>query len=231
MTNKYSSTYPAKERASFENFISVNTNQIAKSTAIEFALSVTPYNVLGISSTIGNGATHLALSILNEIEKQNHKKEIFYSSYNELVMNNQSENELTIFNNEFLENKSLILIDSFYETSNKEFINKFFEVLKNVKAKIIFTYTEGIKISLVQKEIHLFSPSRIEKEKIIINIQSAEKINLSSEIINYISYQNNISVREIEGLILTISAREKLGKFRADIEFVKNIYHKMKNYN
>ena len=78
MTNKYSSTYPAKERASFENFISVDTNTTAKSTAIEFALSVTPYNVLGISSTIGNGATHLALAILNKIEALESGKEVFY---------------------------------------------------------------------------------------------------------------------------------------------------------
>ena len=64
MTNKFSNAYPAKERLSFENFISVDTNTTAKSTAIEFALSVTTYNMLGISSTIGNGATHLALAIL-----------------------------------------------------------------------------------------------------------------------------------------------------------------------
>ena len=74
---------------------------------MQFASESTCYNVLGISSTVGNGATYLALSILNEIEKRNHKKEIFYSSLNELLMNNQSKNELTVFNNEFLENKSV----------------------------------------------------------------------------------------------------------------------------
>ncbi len=116
MINQYSSNYPAQEFASFNNFIAIDSNQAAKSTAIQFALEATSYNVLGISSSVGNGATHLALAILNENNKRNKTKEIFYSSFDRLVMNNPSTNELTIFNNEFLKTKSLILIDSFYET-------------------------------------------------------------------------------------------------------------------
>lgn len=229
MINQYSSNYPAQKKASFDNFIAIDSNHDAKSIAIQFALEQTSYNVLGIASTIGNGATHLALAILNEIEKQNKTIEVFYSSFEDLVMNNQSENELTIFNTEFLESKSLILIDSFYISSDKTFTNKFFEVLKQVKTKIIITYTEGIKISLVQKEIHLCKPSRIEKVKIINNILNAEKINLSAEVIDFISIQNNISVREIGCLIISIHASETLGKFRADKEFVKNSYLSMIN--
>ena len=69
MINQYSSNYPAQESASFNNFIAIDSNQAAKSTAIQFAHEATSYNVLGISSSVGNGATHLALAILNEIEK------------------------------------------------------------------------------------------------------------------------------------------------------------------
>jgi hypothetical protein len=34
-------------------------------------------------------------------------------------------------------------------------------------------------------------------------------------------------VREIEGLIISIFAKETLGNFNADIELVKNIHHIM----
>ena len=131
MINQYSSNYSAKSSANFDNFIAIDSNQAAKSSAIEFALKQTSYNVLGISSSIGNGATHLALAILNEIEKKDRTKEIFYSSFEKLAYNNSSINELTVFNTDFLNSKSLILIDSFYETSNKIFFNRFFDVLKN----------------------------------------------------------------------------------------------------
>ena len=227
MINQYSSNYPAQESASFNNFIAIDSNQAAKSTAIQFAHEVTSYNVLGISSSVGNGATHLALAILNEIDKMNKTKEIFYSSFERLEMNNPSSNEMTIFNSEFLNTKSLILIDSFYETSNKTFSNKFFDVLKDVKTKIIFTYNKEIKIPIVIKEIYLTYPSKIEKEVIIKNILKREKSNLSLEIINYISDQIYLSVREIEGLIISIFAKETLGNFNADLELVKNIHYRM----
>jgi len=231
MINQYSSKYPAQAFASFNNFIAIDSNQAAKSTAIQFAHEATRYNVLGISSSVGNGATHLALAILNEIDKMNKTKEIFYSSFERLEMNNLSSNEMTIFNSEFLNTKSLILIDSFYETSNKTFSNKFFDVLENVKIKIIFTYNKEIKIPIVTKEIYLTYPSKIEKKIIIKNILKREKSNLSLEIINYISDQIHLSVREIEGLIISIFAEETLGNFNADLELVKHIHHRMVKIN
>ena len=231
MINQYSSNYPAQEFANFNNFIAIDSNQVAKLKAIHFALEETSYNVLGISSSVGNGATHLALAILNEIDKRNKTKEIFYSSFERFVFNDPYTNELTIFNNEFLKTKSLILIDSFYDSSKKTFENKFFDVLKDVKTKIIFTYNKGIKIPIVTKEIYLTCPSKIEKEIIIKNILKTEKMNLSVEIINYISDQINLSVREIEGLIISIFAKETLGNIIVDIELVKNIHHRMVNNN
>ena len=231
MTNKYSSTYPAKERASFENFISVDTNTTAKSTAIEFALSVTPYNVLGISSTIGNGATHLALAILNKIETNERGKEVFYSSFERLIYNYSKNNELTLFNKEFLNSKSLILIDSFYESSNKEMSNKIFDVLKNINTKIIFTYNEGTKVPIVQKEINISRPSVIEKEIIIKQLLKSEKIDLCSESINYITGLTNLSVREIEGLVISIFAKKALGDTNPDIQIINNLLNKIINNN
>ena len=231
MINQYSSNYPAQESASFNNFIAIDSNQAAKSTAIQFAREATLYNVLGISSSIGNGATHLALAILNEIDKMNKTKEIFYSSFERLEMNNPSTNEMTIFNSEFLNSKSLNLIDSFYETSNKIFSTKFFDVLKDVKTKIIFTYNKEIKNPIVTKEIYLTNPSKIEKEVIIKNILKREKSNLSLEIINYISEQTHLSVREIEGLIISIFANDKLGNFNADFELAKNLHHRIVKSN
>ena len=167
MINKYSSNYASKEYASFNNFISINSNQTAKSTAMEFAVKETSYNVLGISSSVGNGATHLALCILNEIERKETTKEIFYLSFESLLHNNYFINNLNIFNIDFFDSKSLIFIDSFYNASNKLIANQLFDILNNVKTKIIFTYTQGVKIPIVKKEIHLDCPSKIEKEIVI----------------------------------------------------------------
>ncbi len=230
MTNKYSSTYPAKEYVSFDNFISVDTNTTAKLTAIEFALSLTPYNVLGISSSIGNGATHLALAILNKIEANERGKEVIYSSFEKLIYNFKNK-ELTIFNKEFLNSKSLILIDSFYESSNKEISNKIVDVLKNVNTKIIFTYNEGTKVPVVQKEINISMPSVLEKKIIIKQLLKSEKIDLCSESINYIAGLSNLSVREIEAVIISICAKRALGVSTPDIQIVNNLMNRFINNN
>ena len=67
----------------------------------------------------------------------------------------------------------------------------------------------------------------MEKEIIIKNLLKSEKINFSLEIINYISDQNNYSVREIQGLVITVFARSILNNRKPDIEFVKRINNKM----
>jgi chromosomal replication initiation ATPase DnaA len=124
---------------------------------------------------------------------------------------------LTIFNEAFLNSKSLIFIDSFYESSNKIISNRLFEVLKTINTKIIFTYNQGIKVPIVQKEINLTNPTKTEKEIIIKNILKREHMNLSSETINYISDQSNLSARETEGLIISIFAKKAQGDSTADI--------------
>ena len=63
-----------KNHATLENFISIDNNLNAKNIAIEFAHGKSNKNVLTISSSIGNGATHLAFAIINEIENQNKSK-------------------------------------------------------------------------------------------------------------------------------------------------------------
>ena len=67
----------------------------------------------------------------------------------------------------------------------------------------------------------------MEKEIIIKNLLKSEKINFSLEIINYISDQNNYSVREIEGLVICVLASSVLDKRKPDIEFVKKINNKI----
>ena len=53
----------------FENFIAVEHNLEAKRMAMDFAYNEVICQTLVISSTIGNGATHLAFSILNKMKE------------------------------------------------------------------------------------------------------------------------------------------------------------------
>jgi chromosomal replication initiation ATPase DnaA len=68
---------------------------------------------------------------------------------------------------------------------------------------------------------------KLIKEIIIKNLLKSEKINFSFELINYISDQNNYSVREIQGLVISVEANSILNNRKPDIEFVKRINNKM----
>lgn len=226
MINKYSSNNCA-EVYSFSNFVAIDSNETAKTTALEFAQTKTSYNVLGISSLIGNGASHLAFAILNQIEGIDNEKEVFYTTFERIHHNKTEFNELTIFNRDFLNTKSLILIDSFYQSSNTALNNRLFEVLKMVNTKMIFTYNKGIKVPIVQKEINLIIPSKIEKACIMKNMLTKLKINLSSDTIDYISDHINLSAREAQGLLICLISLKEQGDLTPEIQLVDNLLQKI----
>ena len=63
----------------------------------------------------------------------------------------------------------------------------------------------------------------IEKKIIIKQLLKSEKMDLCSESINYIGGPSNLSVREIEGLIISIFAKRALGDTNPDIQIVNNL--------
>jgi len=69
----------------------------------------------------------------------------------------------------------------------------------------------------------------IEKEIIIKQLLKSEKIDLCSESINYITGLSNLSVREIEGLVISIFAKKALGDTNPDIQIINNLLNKIIN--
>jgi chromosomal replication initiation ATPase DnaA len=221
MTNKYSSAYPAKNFYQFENFIAFDANYLAKETAIDFANNKTDYNVLVISSTLGNGATHLAHSILNVIEKADIKKEVYYASYENLSCRFKSNQKDEFFDAEFCNNKSAILIDSYYNEINKYISDNLFSVLENVSTKIIITCTEGVTIPIQHKTINLINPSEVEKEVIIQNLLNNYDFKLPQNIVKYLAKDNKYSARELDGVLISVLANSKLLNSAVNLDLIQ----------
>jgi len=220
-----------KNHANLENFISIDNNLNAKNTAIEFAHGKLTNNLLTISSSLGNGATHLAFAILNEIENQNKSKEIFYTGFENILADFKNKNFQELFNDHFFQNNAAILIDSYYETLNQTKAKELIDVLKNAASKIIFTCTNGVTIPIDSIEINLVTPSKIEKEYIIRNILKKENQEFGPEIINYIASQEKLSVRDIEAVIVSAMARSFLLKRDIDLDLVKECNNRIFDSN
>jgi len=220
-----------KNHATLENFIFIDNNLNAKNTAIEFAHGKLTNNLLTISSSLGNGATHLAFAILNEIENQNKSKQIFYTGFENILADFKNKNFQELFNANFFQNNAAILIDSYYETRNQTKAKELIDVLKNAASKIIFTCTSGVTIPIDSIEINLVTPSKIEKEYIIRNILKKENQEFGPEIINYIASQEKLSVRYIEAIIVSAMARSFLLKCDIDLELVKECNNRIFDSN
>jgi hypothetical protein len=71
----------------------------------------------------------------------------------------------------------------------------------------------------------------IEKEIIIKQLLKSEKMDLCSESINYIGGLSNLSVREIEALIISIFGKRALGDTTPNIQIVNDLLNRIINNN
>ena len=209
----------------FENFIAVEgVNKIAKQAALEFSKNNGEESVLVIRSIVGNGATHLAFAIFNEIEKQDINQELFYIGFERLMYHYLRLKQLDILSLEFLNTKSVIIIDSFFQTKDILFFNHLIDVLNQVQTKIIITtHAKNIKIPLNKKDIYLGIPSALEKEIIINHFLRNKNFYLSPAIIKNIANRKKLGVRETEGLITSFIAIEQLNNCKIDVKIINNL--------
>lgn len=205
----------------FESFIAEENNTEAKQIALDFALNKSNYQTLVISSTVGNGATHLANAILNQMkEQQNVNNDDFvYLSYDVFMYRHKGKIPST-----HLKNKTAILIDSYYDRSNKGENQVLESIMKTSKTKLIITCSEETYVPGENKRIYLGCPSFNEKIVIIENLMKHYNVCISKEVIHFIASHDIPSIREIEGLLTCLFAKSTLENKSIDLKFAKRVY-------
>jgi chromosomal replication initiation ATPase DnaA len=150
----------------FENFIATDTNAEAKQIAMDFAAGKSSLKTLVIASSIGNGATHLACAIANEIKFNQNKDDILLISFESLVMKIKNEGELS---KEFLNSHSIIIIDSYYNW-NKKLSKYLISTLIDVNTKIVITCSEFTEVPVDNYRINLSLPIHSDRILILENL-------------------------------------------------------------
>ena len=204
-----------KKEYTFEKFIALESNIAAKKTAIDFVSDKSGSQTLVISSTIGNGATHLATAILNRCEAENENKEAASISFDSLC---EYYDELDF---DILNNKSALLIDSYYESKRMQ-PKLLTNIIENVKTKIIITCTDQVNIPLESQCISLICPQHYEMKVILENLLSEEKYSFSEDIISYIADQNLESVRYAQSFMIMLSAYGSLNRKAITLDIARN---------
>jgi chromosomal replication initiator protein len=226
----------------FENFIEGECNKLARAAGVEIAKKpgITSFNPLVLFGDTGLGKTHLSQAIGNTILKNNSKKQVLYTSSdtftNQIVyaLNNNSINELM----NIYHSLDVLIVDDIQFFANRpktqEIFFNIFNQLHQAGKQIILTSDRPPKdLQDVDKRLisrfkwglsaDLGAPGYDTRHSILKAKMNAEKITLDEETLDYICYHVKTNVRELEGILISLSARAALNKKVVDLELAKEV--------
>lgn len=207
------------EKYTFESFVVGDSNRFAYSAAK--AVAARPgkaFNPLFIYGSSGLGKTHMLHAIGNEIAAKSPNKKILYVSSESFLtefINSIENKKMEAFKNKYRK-VDVLLMDDIQFLSNKEALqNEFFytfNALYELGKQIVVTSDRPPnEVSILEERIRtrfqcglivdIQSPD-FETKIAILNKKSSEKdIEISNDVLSYISRHTGSNVRELEGII------------------------------
>ena len=209
----------------FNTFIATESNVEAKQVAFDYASDKSNFQTLVISSSVGNGATHLAWAIVNEITQNEELENYYFVSFERLMIDISKNGELS---KEMLNSKSVVVIDSYFNNDGKK-SNYLISTLEGVKTKVIITCNEETNIPIEHFRINLTCPNKNDRTTIIEKILTKLSVVFNQEIIDFIVEKDFTSVRILEGFVSTLLAKSQLENEIVDINFTKKVFEEVKS--
>ncbi len=205
----------------FENFIISSSNRLAYEASLKVSENVAQYNPLYIYGGVGMGKTHLLNSI--GFELKNDYKIMFISAERFMYQFVKAikSNDMVKFK-EYFRNTDILLIDDIQFMNGKEAMQEeffhTFNALLDKGSKIVVTADRAPnKLSRIQERIKsrfsgglvvdIQKPDLELRKKIVenkineINKLYPDQINISKEIMDFISAEISTSIRELVGAL------------------------------
>ena len=201
----------------FKSFVSGKCNSVAKAAGKRISQSPgnNPFNPLMIYGGVGLGKTHLIQSI-----KENKLKDFinFYSNIDCLILDDvqffkgkekTQEVFFHIFNQLNLNSKQIIL------AADKSPVE-----LNGLEKRLVSRFKSGLTVELEKPDYQ----TRLD----ILNYKiQNENLNISLEVVEYIAFQVDTNIRELEGVLVSLIAHSTVTKKEIDIELAKSIISKI----
>ena len=230
------------ESYTFDNFIEGECNRVARQCGLEVARKPggTAYNPLLIYSGTGLGKTHLCHAIGLEAKRLHPdltvlyvQAEQLYNQYFTATKNNnrvdfihfyQMIDVLIIDDIQFLAGKTgtqevFFQIFNYLHQNNKQIVitsDKFPSDLQNIESRLLSRFKWGLTADLQIPDVE--TRISIIKEKL-----TKTGIKLSDEVIQYLAHNLRASVRELEGVIISLIAQSSINKKDITIEMTQQI--------
>ena len=236
-----------KQTLTFDTFIEGDCNKLARSAgqAVAAKPGGTSFNPLLIYGAVGMGKTHLAHAIGNEVIRQfPDKKTVLYVS-SEKFTNQFLDAVKQNKTNEFIHFYQLIdvlILDDVQFFANKEktqdvFFHIFNHLHQNNKQLILTSDRPPKDLKDMQDRLlsrfkwglsaDLQSPDFETRIAILHQKMYADGIQLPADVVEFIAYNINTNVRELEGALISILAHANMRGGTIDIVLAKQV---MKNF-
>lgn len=225
----------------FDSFVVGENNRFAHAACMAVAESpANKYNPLFIYGGVGLGKTHLMHAIAQYILKKNPTKKIILISSeqftNEFIESIRKGNDKIQFKNKY-RNADVLLIDDIQFLSNKEGTQEeffhTFNALHGSNKQIIITSDRpprelrALEDRLVSRFSYglmcdISSPSYETRLAILREKVQEGKFDIDEKILNFIAENVEGNIRELEGILLKVSALSQFYKEPLSVEIVKN---------
>jgi chromosomal replication initiation ATPase DnaA len=209
----------------FNTFIATESNVEEKQVAFDYASDISNFQTLVISSSLGNGATHLAWAIVNEITQNEELENYYFVSFETLDRDILKNGELS---KEMLNSKSVVVIDSYFNWDDKK-SNYLISTLEGVKTKVIITCNEETIIPVEHFRINISCPNKNDTTTIIESLLIKLNIYCNKEIIDFIVEKDFTSVRILEGFVIALWAKSHLENEKVDLNYTKKVFEELKS--
>lgn len=230
----------------FDKYIEGECNRLARSAGLAVASKPggTAFNPLFLYGGVGLGKTHLAQAIGNEIRNSFKNKVVLYVSAEQFT-NQYVESVRNNIVNDFLNFYQLIdvlIVDDVQFLANKEktqdiFFHIFNHLHQSEKQLILTSDTspkdmKGLEERLLSRfkwglSADLQKPDFETRVAILENKMHADGIELPRDVVEYVAYHVNTSVRELEGALISMLAQASFNKKEININLAKEV---LKNF-
>ncbi len=226
----------------FDNFVEGPSNQLARNAAL--AISKNPgkssFNPLIIHGGVGLGKTHMINALGNKIIKLNPNARIIYTnteSFTRQIIQALRDNSIYDFINSF-QLVDIFIIDDiqFLEGRKKtqEIFFNIFNYLHQRDKQVVITSDvspknlKGIQERLISRfkwglVAELQKPNLETRIKILESKAQRDQLKLNPDILNFIGYHVKGSIRDLEGVLVSLSAHSTLNNRKIDLKLTSEV--------
>lgn len=230
------------EGYTFESFVEGDCNRFARGAAqaVSKKPGNTSFNPLFLFGATGLGKTHLAQAIGNELLRQGSDLQVLYvpsERFGTQFVDAMSNNAINDFLR-FYQMMDVLIIDDIQFFSGKTKMQEvFFHIFNHLlqhKKQIIMTCDrppralDGMEERLISRfkvglSCDLTPPDLETRMAIIQRKMDNEDIQLPYNVIEFIAYNIKSHVRELEGVLISITAQAALNNREIDIDLARDV--------